>query len=175
MFRIAALATVICITGGAAVAGLVPVGEPFGGQSWGQRWVCDIGVYDHIQLKIEAPDQFVKPVSIGNFSKQHWAQTYSNGTLAIGDGPRITTQDLQFDTFFAGPNYAVPVTFQFKAYNGPILADSAKVWWASGGWHFGPVEWPGGRLDGPMIPAPAAALLGVIGLGLVGWAKRRVH
>lgn len=39
----------------------------------------------------------------------------------------------------------------------------------------GLISWTPDPLDFMPIPAPAAAMLGVIGLGLVGWVKRRLY
>jgi hypothetical protein len=165
-------AAVILLFGvSAACAGLVPVGDPFEGGSWGQRWVADIGTYDHFQLLMDSPYSFEMPTGIGNFSLVGWTQTYDSGQLLIADGP-LSGPNVQFDTYFQG-SYD-QLTFHFQAWNGQLLVDSADVHWTGGGWQITASTWNSGRMDAPVIPAPGAALLGAIGLGLVGWVKRRL-
>jgi hypothetical protein len=79
---------------------------------------------------------------------------------------------MQFDIVFAGSS-SNQLKFDFVAMNGNTIVDSALASW-NGGWSFSTTSWRPSRTDLSPVPAPAAILLGMLGLGLVGWVKRRI-
>jgi len=48
--------------------GVQPVGDPIAEGSWGQRFVEDVGSYDHIQMRMVAGSSFRKLAAITSFS-----------------------------------------------------------------------------------------------------------
>lgn len=176
----------------AALLLLVPAAEagwstgvPYTG-SWGAQWgeVASPGQYqagapfDTFAIRIiEGTVQFESPGLTGFSGVAGWSQLRGNETFVVGHGPTVTNalywyialQDPQYTYFKAdyvcySPSGTRLLSQKIGYNNGWFWTDDILP--KDGGWD------PGRH--NLLIPAPAAALLGVIGLALVGWVKRRL-
>lgn len=149
----------------AATAGLVPIGDPFQGHSWGQTFQVSEGVaFDSLVVQMTSPGDYFESATFRNFSLDGWQTVYERDdqpTLAVAEGPG--TDGLNTDIMFTGdPDN--PVDFNFNTYDGSTPVESYQVGWNGYDW----------QVTLGDVPAPGAVVLGVIGLGLIGWAKRRI-
>ena len=150
----------------ASFAGLGTVGDPFPWHSWGQGFNESGVTFDHMQFEWVSGGVFEGLTGLAS----GWGQYLSpDGKTLLGDGPALN--DMTFNMTFAGSSGS-PLTFLFQAYNGGIKVDDAVAEWNGGGWNIYAGNYPGSRLDAPAVPAPAAVLLGALGVGLVRWTKR---
>ncbi len=78
------------------------------------------------------------------------------------------------DWTYQGENSAVTVTGADAFDSGYIFALQFNTGRSSLDDLFGTsASYSGGKIEGTVVPEPAAALLGLMGFGMVGWARRR--
>jgi hypothetical protein len=175
-----------------AMADLTPIGDPIDFDreaGWAQRFSED-GIYggsdhsfDFIGLTmISAPDgdSFQSP-AMYSFSRSGWELEYQDDpvhpTLAGYSGPDVPLGGrLAFEIEFAG-GISNPLVFDFVAFSG----DEALAWrveWGADWWCW-PISDHGYTretfmfMPPPGVPAPAAVLLGLVGVGGFAVLKRR--
>jgi len=176
-----AMAVGLILTASTATADLVPVGDPVPGGSWFQQFnETGVGNFDLVAVRMtSAGDTFEHSTHYG-FDQAGWALKYENApmypTLASATGPAVTS--LTWTIKFAGNNNDNPLAFDFVAFYGDTLLESAHCYWpADGTPHYNdwvitaPGSWSPTRAE--LVPVPGAVVLGAVGIGLISWWKRR--
>jgi len=165
--------TVLIITN-SALANLTSIGGPVEGASWSQGFnESDVGNFDLVAVRmVSAGDSFEHPAHSSLLSD--WSILYENDptypTLASASGTSLTS--MTWNINFAGSS-SDPLTFDFVAFNGDTLLESARAVWNGSGWNITAGTWEPERSELIPIPAPGAILLGGIGVAVVGWLRRR--
>jgi hypothetical protein len=155
-----------------ALANLTVFGDPVTTHSWSQGFnESGVGNFDLFAVKMLSGGPFESPTNTGLAAG--WATVYENSlpdpTLAIATGPATT--DMTWNINFAGPQ-GIPLDFDFVAFDGATMVDNANASWNGSGWTITTSDWNPTRAD-LVIPVPGAILLGSIGVGLVGWLRRK--
>jgi hypothetical protein len=172
----AGVVTVLLIGGTIANASITPLGEPFEGASWGQRFVGDTGSYDFLGVSMISGGP-LESAAFRNFSLASWTTPTTVGNVPGASASGPVASNMQFDLVFAGNSYT-PLDFQFEAYNGTAMVDSAIAHW-NGGWSFTPISRQIGRENFPQTtvatPEPTTiiiwSLLGALAV-TTGWRRR---
>ena len=153
---------------------MVPIGEPIPGGSWSYQWANFALEWDLIAIRMATypDDQFESP---------GWSDITAPGWSVLLDGPVVISmagpQQNNFTAkiHFAG-NSSDPLVMDWAAFrDGQDDATKyVRTTWNGSSWK-GVTNsgqyWAPKRSE--VVPAPGAVLLGVLGLGLVGWMKRR--
>jgi hypothetical protein len=163
-----------------AMANVTSVGEAVEGNSWYQGFIeSGVGTFDLIGVRMTTVGAaFLSPTHRdmpGDWSILH-ENDASTPTLASASGSGLTS--MTWNIYFAGSKVN-PLRFTFVAFGGDTLLESTDAIWSGSDWTFKTSCWLPSRsdLEPPIetnpIPAPGAVLLAGIGVGAVGWLRRR--
>ena len=154
-------------------ATLVTDGDPYIANSWGQRFAEGGlgGLFDSMRIEWISGSTFEVP-AFRNFSNGSWFQSdQGSATVAVAASPGLVTEYLEFDILFQN-TLTSPVKFQFTAYHGTSLVDTAWVAWDGNG------TWDISQIDiEPVVAAEPSTLLllgsGLLGAAIVGGLRRK--
>lgn len=162
--------------------GIQAVGDPIPGGSWGQRFVFEtVGTtpIEVFAVRIAYGGPFEGP-ALRAFDAVGWQSVLERPsgvpTLAAARSRTNHVNRLGFEVWFdAEPSD--PVAFVFAAYApGQVQPlEAYRLSWSgqlNTAWDCVWVDEPDNGFDNPTIPAPAAAVLSGVGLGVV-WVLRR--
>jgi hypothetical protein len=186
---LSSVAALLLLTAGSAFADLIAIGDPVEGGSWAQRWQeSGVGNFDALAVQMMTTgDSFEHNTARASFSSfssgSGWSLLFENTpqtplpqypTIASASGPAVTL--LQWDLQYSGSKSGNPFSFDIVSFRGDDIVDAAHISWnGAGAWTITPyAPSEGWNPSREAIPAPAALVLGAIGLGLAGWIKRRV-
>ena len=150
-------------------------------ENWGQEFAYDsstaatAGPIDLLAVELVDGGPFDLPVFRGLPSQQHWHLLWQTPAAASVGGDPVDT--LSFELWF-NSDPVEPLAIQLAAFasdGGMFPQQAFHAAWDGGEWAFSPSGWNITRAEamGSHLPAPGAAVLGLIGLGLVGWVKQR--
>jgi hypothetical protein len=144
-------------------------GNPIEGGSWSQGFnESGVGNFDRMQVDWLSGTMFEPPTFTSLASG--WNVVYENGGRnAVALGTAI--DNMTFNIHFTG-NSADGVSFQFTAFNGTVVKESARATY-NGGWNFAASGSPA-KLPSE-VPEPGTLLMLGIVLGLGGTIAMKRH
>ncbi len=170
------------------------VGEPIEGGSWHQAFHAETffrtdfdqitGVMDAAGPGFEAPGFSFEP-------ETGWStESYSTPDITVANGP--TTNAIDWIANFEGdadtsPAFGIDLFLTSAVDRGSVLVGSGRAFWTGGiegewlfsgdtraSWRF-VSEWMADVVAVAQVPLPAAQLLGLVGMGLAGFVRRRMN
>ena len=151
---------------------MVVTSEPNGGGSW----IVDLGLpsgisYDLVTTRITTGEPYGDP-AFPDFNLEGRSEVFNDPEAREAAARGSFFDNLEFILHFSGA-FEDPVHFDVAAFAGDTLLGAMHGFWTGPGplavLLISDSDW-----DGVMIPAPAAALLGVIGPGLIVVVKRKL-
>jgi hypothetical protein len=169
-----------------AMAEPTAVGEGEEGGTWSQQyhWTLNNGTYpDAIAYRFISgnvgPDLYagwdVPGLRVAG-SPSNWHLGVNNQTIVcIYDLPQGANGDFYYTVFAKGLNENTSVYDVAAFVNGRIVEEDRHLSGAGSSdvWAVNTTYWQPSYAS-VIVPAPAAVVLGMMGLGLIGWMKRRV-
>ena len=171
--RILAIGVLILAVTGPVVANPTMIGGPYIGSSWSISATAG-GTYDLWAVRISPGYEAVETFDVGGPALQTatagWSMVLEKPLLVSIAGP---TSPINLNIFFASGAPPALLEIDHALFNGQtkviethwVLANGSLQSWSHS------TSWNPTRAD--VIPAPGAILLGSIGVGLVGWLRRR--
>jgi hypothetical protein len=147
-------------------ASIESVGVPIIEGSWTQGFEeHNVGPFDLVAVQMSSAGDSFETVTHSGFSNGTWANVYENTppvpTLASASGSPVI--DLIWNIKFAG-DVSNSLVFDFVAFNGTTLLESANASWNGSGWSITTGTWAPSRSD--VIPEPASLIIwALFGLG----------
>jgi hypothetical protein len=163
-----------------ALQPLVAVGDPQeGADSWEQRFRGrGSGGFDLLAVQMASADAFFTTPAHNDFGQPTWGLELDGLLMASASGDSLTR--LGWDIHFSGDTSG-PLVFDYVTFSGNEIVNAARAAWSDGGWTITAFPrgegayWLPAREDVMvLIPAPGAALLGLIGLATIARICRRL-
>ena len=156
-----------------ALGDLSTLGDPVPGESWSQLFnETGVGLFDLVAVRMVSTGDTFEPPTHSGFSNIAWSTIYENPSglpiLATAAGPAVS--NLTWSIKFAGLSNN-PLVFDFVAFSGKTLLESAHAVWSGSKWTITAGSWTPTRAE--VVPVPAAVLLGMLGLSVAGIKLRK--
>ncbi|MCX5671543.1 MAG: hypothetical protein NTU94_09530 [Planctomycetota bacterium] len=186
LLKFLAVVVILGAAGATALADLSieAIGDMQPTGSWSQAFrITDLSHrFDLLDIRLTSSDAFESPAVDG--LNNGWDNVRFGTTEAAADGPATYSEKFTITIAGDAPRLRDPVKFDVLAFpQGGYMADEVVHVWLyvdpPDCWTPQLITWSDcdsriNRDEVIRVPAPAAIGLGVLGLALVGWLKRRV-